>query len=78
MPSDGFELKKAVNDLFDELVSLDNGTVVRLEFKHGVPLLLETASAAIGDSPNAPTPAQPSSAWRAINSVGSGICTSAS
>jgi hypothetical protein len=44
-------LKKAVRDLFDELERLDKGTVVRLEFKRGLPCLLETAVAAIGDSP---------------------------
>jgi hypothetical protein len=37
-----FELKRAVCDLFDELARLDNGTVVRLEFKQGLPCLLET------------------------------------
>jgi len=41
-----FELKRAVCDLFDELARLDNGTVVRLEFKRGLPWLLETTAAA--------------------------------
>jgi len=59
VPSDEYELKKAVSDLFDEMERLDNGTVVRLEFKRGLPLLLETAAAAIGDSPNPPAPARP-------------------
>jgi hypothetical protein len=36
-----FELKQAVRDLFDELARLKNGTVVRLEFKRGLPCLLE-------------------------------------
>lgn len=39
-----FELKRAVCDLFDELARLDNGTVVRLEFKRGLPCVLETDS----------------------------------
>jgi len=56
---DEFDLKKALIDLFDELERLDNGTVVRLEFKRGLPLLLETVAAAIGDSPNTPAPGRP-------------------
>ena len=40
--------------LFDELGRLDNGSVVRLEFKRGLPCLLETAAAAIDDRPIAP------------------------
>jgi hypothetical protein len=36
-----FELKQSVRDLFDELGRLQNGTVVRLEFKHGLPFSLE-------------------------------------
>ena len=44
--ADEFELKKAVIDLFEELASLRNGTPVRLEFRHGLPCLLETASVA--------------------------------
>jgi hypothetical protein len=43
--ADEFELKKAVTDLLDELASLVNGTVVRLEFRHGLPCLLETTNA---------------------------------
>jgi hypothetical protein len=58
VPGDGYELKKAVRDLFDELARLDSGTVVRLEFKRGLPCLIETA-AEIGDSPNTPAPARP-------------------
>ena len=50
---DQFELKEAVRDLFDELERLNNGTVVRLEFKRGLPCLLETAAAAIDDIPPA-------------------------
>jgi hypothetical protein len=40
--SDEFELKRAVCDLFDELERLGHGTVVRLEFKPGLPCRLET------------------------------------
>lgn len=40
-----FELKQAVRDLFDELARLNNGTIVRLEVKRGLPCLLETTSA---------------------------------
>jgi len=37
-----FELKKQVCDLFEELAQLENGTVILLEFRHGLPFLLET------------------------------------
>jgi hypothetical protein len=40
--TDDFELKKAVCDLLDELERLQNGTVVCLEFRQGLPFLLET------------------------------------
>jgi hypothetical protein len=40
--TDEFELKRAVCDLLDELERLQNGMVVLLEFKHGLPFLLET------------------------------------
>ncbi len=36
-----FELKRAVHDLFTELTRLGDGTIVRLEFRHGLPFLLE-------------------------------------
>jgi hypothetical protein len=39
---DEFELKRSVRDLFDELARLGDGTVVRLEFKRGLPCRLET------------------------------------
>lgn len=39
---DEFELKRPVRDLFDALARLGNGMVVRLEFRHGLPSLLET------------------------------------
>jgi len=37
-----FELKQAVRDLFEELARLRIGTIVKLEFRHGLPFLLET------------------------------------
>lgn len=36
------ELKKQVRELFEELDRLQDGTVIRLEFRHGLPFLLET------------------------------------
>jgi hypothetical protein len=45
-----FELKRQVRDLFDELARLKNGTVIRLEFRHGLPFLLETTAHFIADS----------------------------
>jgi hypothetical protein len=42
--TDDFELKKAIRELFDELERLGSGTVLRLEFRHGLPYLLETTS----------------------------------
>jgi len=42
-----FELKKQVRDLFEELAGLENGTVIRLEFRHGLPFLLETTPTAV-------------------------------
>ncbi len=44
--SDEYELKRVVCDLFDELMRLREGTVVRLEFRHGLPFLLETTAVA--------------------------------
>jgi hypothetical protein len=41
---DEFELKRPVRELFTELARLGNGTVIRLEFRHGLPFLLETAA----------------------------------
>lgn len=41
-PGDGFEVKQAVQELFTELDPLNNGTVVRLEFRRGLPCLLES------------------------------------
>lgn len=39
--TDEFELKKSVSDLFAELARLKNGLVITLEFRHGLPFLLE-------------------------------------
>jgi hypothetical protein len=39
---DEFELKRAVCDLFNELARLGHGTIVKLEFKRGLPCRLET------------------------------------
>jgi hypothetical protein len=39
--SDDFELKRTFLDLFDALEQLNNGMVVKLEFRHGLPFLLE-------------------------------------
>jgi hypothetical protein len=39
---DEFELKRSVCDLFDELARLRHGTLVKLEFKRGLPCRLET------------------------------------
>jgi hypothetical protein len=36
------ELKKQVPDLFEELGRLQDGTVIPLEFRHGIPFLVET------------------------------------
>jgi hypothetical protein len=45
-----FELKTQVLDLFAELARLENGTVVRLEFRHGLPFLLETTPSVVSAS----------------------------
>jgi hypothetical protein len=43
LPStDDFELKRAVCNLINELARLGDGTVVRLDFKRGLPCRLET------------------------------------
>jgi hypothetical protein len=44
--SEEYELKRPVRDLFDRLARLDNGTVILLEFRHGLPFRLETAATA--------------------------------
>jgi len=41
LPTDDFELKQAIRDLFDELARLEDGVILRLEFRHGLPCLLE-------------------------------------
>lgn len=39
--ADEFELKDSVRDLFAELARLENGSVIMLEFRYGLPFLLE-------------------------------------
>ena len=58
---DEFELKRAVCDLFDELARLGHGTVVRLEFKRGLPCRLETTPHITPGTRGATEP--PVSAW---------------
>jgi hypothetical protein len=41
---DEFELKRPVRNLFDELTRIGNGMVVRLEFRHGLPYLLDCST----------------------------------
>jgi hypothetical protein len=50
--TDAFELKQEVRALFDELARLQNGTVVKLEFRHGLPFLLETIAKAVAGDGN--------------------------
>jgi hypothetical protein len=45
--TDDFELKRQVRDLFEELERLQDCTVVRLGFRHGLPILLETMSSVV-------------------------------
>jgi len=54
LPSGEFELKRAVCDLFDELARLGEGTVVRLEFKRGLPCRLETTPHRVSDGARVP------------------------
>jgi hypothetical protein len=42
--------------LFDELSRLGDGEIVRLEFRHGLPFLLEIVAAAIPEDPTSPPP----------------------
>lgn len=42
--SDDPELKKTICDLLAEIERLQDGYIVRLEFKHGLPFLLETTA----------------------------------
>jgi hypothetical protein len=51
--TDDFELKRSIRNLFDELVRLGNGNVIRLEFRHGLPFLIEFI-AAINDRSRGP------------------------
>jgi hypothetical protein len=43
--TDEFELKRSVGSLFDELTRHGDGTVTRLEFRHGLPFLIEIVAA---------------------------------
>jgi hypothetical protein len=45
--TDEFELKRQVRDLFEELERLQDGMVIRLEFRHGLPFLVETTPCAV-------------------------------
>ena len=47
--TEGFELKSQVRDLLEELERLQDGMVIRLEFRHGLPFLLETTAHFIAD-----------------------------
>jgi hypothetical protein len=49
VPSKESKLKKQVRDLF-ELDRLQEGTVIRLELRHGLPFSLETTAHFIADS----------------------------
>lgn len=42
--SDDPELKRAVWDLLDQIEQIQDGHIVRLEFRHGLPFLLETTT----------------------------------
>ena len=50
--SNEFDLKRQVRDLFEELERLQDGTVIRLEFRHGLPFLLETTPTIVLRSKN--------------------------
>ena len=45
--TDEFELKRHVRDLFEELERLQDGNIARLEFRHGLPFLLETRATVV-------------------------------
>jgi hypothetical protein len=45
--TDEFGLKRQVRDLLEELERLQDGIVIRLEFRHGLPFLLETTPSAV-------------------------------
>jgi hypothetical protein len=48
-----FELKAGIRDLLGQLEKLNTGTVLRLEFRHGMPSLLET-EAEVGETKGYP------------------------
>jgi hypothetical protein len=45
-----FELKRQVCELFEELERLQDGTLISLEVRHGLPFRLETTAHFIADS----------------------------
>ncbi len=53
-----FELKKSVCDLFAEMEQVGNGLIVRLEFRRGLPCLLEITATPPFDSPAPASSAQ--------------------
>jgi hypothetical protein len=57
--TDQFELKQAVCDLFDELARFENGTIAKLEFRHGLPWLMEIAIPATDTPANRPQSIEP-------------------
>jgi hypothetical protein len=57
IPGDEFELKHEACDLIDELTQLGSGMVVKLEFRHGLPFLIETTAEL--DIESGPTESQP-------------------
>ncbi len=49
-PHDGVvDLKQVQRDLFGEMERLKNGMVLRLEFRHGLPCLIETSTDVMPD-----------------------------
>jgi hypothetical protein len=46
--ADESDLNQAVLDLFAELERLENGSIVRIEFRHGLPCLIETVAPIAG------------------------------
>jgi hypothetical protein len=48
--ADDFVVKQAIEDLFNEFARIGNGVVRRLEFRYGLPCLVETTVASNCDS----------------------------
>jgi hypothetical protein len=57
--ADDPELKRAVWDLLEGIERLQNGYIVRLEFRHGLPFLLETTTAKTLGGPSAAASGEP-------------------